>query len=165
MMNELIFVGFNSQVVALHRDSGEVIWRWRCPKGSGYVTLLLDGDRLIASVIGYMYCLDPATGNQLWFNELAGFGTGVASLASVRGCVQPLLDAAAAEEAAAAGASSVGCRRIGVIDPAAPSPASRHSMSRSCRTARASDSHQHATGRRAAARPPLGGVRRGMLLE
>jgi outer membrane protein assembly factor BamB len=68
--------------------------------GSGYVTLLLDGDRLIASVVGYTYCLDPATGNQLWFNELPGLGAGVASLASVRGCVQPLLDAAAADEAA-----------------------------------------------------------------
>ena len=106
MVDKLIFVGFHSQVVALHRDSGESVWQWRSPKGSGYVTLLLDGDRLIVSVVGYMYCLDPATGNQLWFNELSGFGTGVASLASVRGCVQPLLAAAAEEEAAAAGATA-----------------------------------------------------------
>jgi len=98
MMNDLIFVGFNSQVVALHRDSGSLIWQWKSPKGGGYVTLLLDGDRLIVSVMGYMYCLDPANGNQLWFNELKGFGSGVASLASVRGCVQPLLDAAGAAE-------------------------------------------------------------------
>ncbi|MGA2255531.1 MAG: PQQ-binding-like beta-propeller repeat protein [Thermoguttaceae bacterium] len=105
-MNELIFVGFNSKVVALHRDSGKLIWQWKSPKGSGYVTLLLDGDRLIASVMGYMYCLDPANGNQLWFNELSGFGTGVASLASVRGCVQPLLDAAAEEQAAAAASTT-----------------------------------------------------------
>ena len=54
----------------------------------------------IVSVIGYTYCLDPATGNQIWFNELKGFGAGVAALASVRGCVQPLLDAAAADEEA-----------------------------------------------------------------
>ncbi len=99
-MDKLIFVGFNSRVVALHRDSGELIWQWKSPKGSGYVTLLLDGDRLIVSVVGYTYCLDPETGNQLWFNELSGFGSGVASLASVRGCVQPLLDAAAADEEA-----------------------------------------------------------------
>ena len=99
-MDKLIFVGFHSQVVALHRDSGELIWQWKSPKGSGYVTLLLDGDRLIVSVVGYTYCLDPATGNQLWFNALPGFGTGVASLASVRGCVQPLLDAAAEEDEA-----------------------------------------------------------------
>ncbi len=100
MMNDLIFVGFNSRVAALHRDSGELVWQWTSPKGSGYVSLLLDGDRLIVSVIGYTYCLDPATGNQIWFNELPGFGAGVASLASVRGCVQPLLDAAVADEEA-----------------------------------------------------------------
>ena len=105
-MDKLIFVGFHSQVVALHRDCGELVWQWKSPKGSGYVTLLLDGDRLIVSVMGYMYCLDPTTGDQLWFNELSGFGTGVTSLASARGCVQPLLEAAAAnEESATVGAT------------------------------------------------------------
>ena len=34
-MDILIFVGFNSRVVALHRDTGEMVWQWRCPKGSG----------------------------------------------------------------------------------------------------------------------------------
>jgi hypothetical protein len=100
MVDELIFVGFNSRVVALHRDTGALVWQWKSPKGSGYVTLLLDGDRLIVSVIGYTYCLDPATGDQIWFNELTGFGVGVAALASVRGCVQPLLNSAAADEEA-----------------------------------------------------------------
>ena len=39
--------------------------------------LLLDAERLIASVNGYTYCLDPLSGTQLWYNGLAGFGTGV----------------------------------------------------------------------------------------
>jgi outer membrane protein assembly factor BamB len=85
MRDNLVFVGFHSRVAALERDSGGVVWKWQSPKGSGYVTLLLDGDRLIVSVMGYTYCLDPATGGELWFNELEGMGTGVASLASVRG--------------------------------------------------------------------------------
>ena len=110
MVDNLVFVGFNSRVVALHRDSGKLVWQWKSPKGSGYVTLLLDGDRLIVSVMGYTYCLDPANGNQVWFNELSGFGTGVTSLASVRGCAQPLLDATAADaeaqQAAAAAATT-----------------------------------------------------------
>ena len=105
-MEKLIFVGFNSRVVALHRDSGELVWQWKSPKGSGYVTLLLDGDRLIVSVVGYTYCLDPATGNEIWFNELPGFGLGVASLASVRGYSQPLLEAAAQDAHQAAAAAS-----------------------------------------------------------
>jgi outer membrane protein assembly factor BamB len=104
-VDELVFVGFHSQVVALHRDSGDVVWHWKSPRGSGYVTLLLDGDRLVVSVVGYTYCLDPRTGRQLWFNELAGMGTGVVSLASVRGSAQPFLDAAAEDESSETAAS------------------------------------------------------------
>lgn len=86
MLEDLVFVGFNSYVVALDRYNGELVWKWRSPSGSGYTTVLLDGDRLIVSVVGYTYCLDPQTGRQVWVNELAGFGTGVATLASLRGC-------------------------------------------------------------------------------
>ena len=105
-MDQFIFVGFNSRVVALHRDTGELVWQWRSPQGTGYVTLLLDGDRLIVSVVGYTYCLDPLNGNEVWHNALPGFGIGVASIASVRGCVQPFLDAAAADAQHAAAASA-----------------------------------------------------------
>ena len=55
-----------------------------CPKSGGYVSLLLTDERhLIASVNGYTYCLDPRTGNLQWSNDLPGYGTGVASLASL----------------------------------------------------------------------------------
>ena len=98
-VNELVFVGFNSRVAALDRQTGEKVWEWKSRKGSGYVALLLDGDRLIVSVIGYTYCLDPASGRELWLNELPGMGQGVTSLASVRGNMAALLTSAAAEEA------------------------------------------------------------------
>ena len=53
---------------------------------SGYVTLLLDFDRLIVSTNGYIYCLDPLTGQTLWHNPLKGFGMATpTSLISVRG--------------------------------------------------------------------------------
>lgn len=99
MLSDLIFVGFNSRVAALHRRTGRRMWDWRSPKGKGYVTVLLDGDRLIVSVIGYTYCLDALTGRELWSNELEGMGTGVVSLASVRGgCASVLMQAAADDE-------------------------------------------------------------------
>ena len=110
-IEQLIFVGFNSRVLALDRETGEVVWHWRSPKGTGYTTILLDGDRLIVSVMGYTYCLHPLTGEQLWFNELAGMGTGVATIASVWGSVQNVAGAAGDEasrhSAAAAGAAGV----------------------------------------------------------
>ncbi len=82
---ELVFVGFNGNVAALDRRSGEVMWRWDAPKGSGYVSLLLDGDSLFAAVNGYTYCLDPRTGQQVWFNPMKGFGYGVTSIATASG--------------------------------------------------------------------------------
>ena len=83
-VDQLIFVGLNGWVTALDRDTGEVVWTCKDLK-SGYTTLLLDGDRLIASTNGYVYCLDPQNGRVVWSNPLRGFGTGVAHLVSRRG--------------------------------------------------------------------------------
>lgn len=85
-IEHLIFVGFNARVAALDRKTGVIVWQWKSPRPmtGGYVTLLLDDDRLVVSVNGYLYCLDPATGEEFWANDTKGFGTGVASLVSVR---------------------------------------------------------------------------------
>ncbi len=83
---DLVFTGFNSRVIALDRWTGAVVWDWKAPKGrSPHVSVLLDGDRVIASVQGYTYCLDPLTGCLLWMNPLKGYGLGTASLASMYG--------------------------------------------------------------------------------
>jgi outer membrane protein assembly factor BamB len=84
-LDKLIFVGLNGYALALDRDTGEIVWSNNEMK-SGYVTLLLDGDRLIVSTNGYIYCLDPLTGAILWHNPLSGYGMGTpTSLLSVRG--------------------------------------------------------------------------------
>lgn len=85
MNDSLIFVGFNSRVVALDRCTGELVWDWKSPKGSGFVAVLLDVDRLIVSVQGYTYCLDPSTGDELWSNPLSGMGVGIPCVASAHG--------------------------------------------------------------------------------
>lgn len=106
-LDQVVFVGFNNRVVALDQNTGEVVWDWTCPTGSGYVSLLLTDDRhLIVSVSGYTYCLDPTTGEQMWFNELKGYGVGVASLTAWGTSSDSHLSIAAAEEAAAAAAAS-----------------------------------------------------------
>jgi len=105
-VDQLIFVGFRGYAMALHRDTGEVVW-CNSQMHSGYVSMLLDGDRLIVSTNGYMYCLDPLTGNILWHNPLTGYGTGVAHLVSVRGqSSQIQIEEAAAEEEAASSATA-----------------------------------------------------------
>ena len=81
---DLVFVGFNSRAAALRRETGEILWKWKSPQGSGAVALMLDGDRVIAAVKGYTYCLDAATGRELWRNTMPGFGTGITCMTSFR---------------------------------------------------------------------------------
>ena len=84
-IDQLVFVGLNGYAVALHRDTGEIVWS-NSEMKYGYVTLLLDGDRLIVSTNGYIYCLDPLTGRIRWHNPMKGYGAGTpTALLSVRG--------------------------------------------------------------------------------
>lgn len=107
-LDDFIFASVNSRVIALDRYSGEIVWDWKSPKGAGFVCLLLDGDRLVAGANGYLYCLNPWTGEELWENPLRGKGTGVNSLVSVRGSsgASPQATEVARQAAAAAAASS-----------------------------------------------------------
>jgi len=109
-IEDLVLVGFNKQVVALDRFTGEVKWDWKSPKGSGYPSILLDGDRIIICVSGYTYCLEPTSGSVVWENELKGYGVGISCVASMRGNSQSGGPASqqAADAAAAASASSGG---------------------------------------------------------
>src|SRR3954471_17084201 len=106
-IDQLVFVGLNGYAAALDRNTGRIVWSNNQLK-SGYVTLLLDGDRLIVSTNGYLYCLDPLTGEALWHNPLRGYGPGApTALVSVRGQSSQLTaqQAAAAEAARAASQS------------------------------------------------------------
>lgn len=106
-IDQLIFIGLNGYALALDRDTGEIVWS-NDEMRSGYVSLLLDGDRLIVSTNGYIFCLDPLTGKILWNNPLTGYGAGApTSLLSVRGqSSQTLIQQAAAGAAAAHVAST-----------------------------------------------------------
>jgi len=105
-IDQLVFIGLNGYALALDRDTGEIVWSNDQMK-SGYVTLLLDGDRLIASTNGYIYCLDPLTGAIRWHNPLKGFGMGApTALVSVRGQISDVvLEQTAAAIAAASAAT------------------------------------------------------------
>lgn len=102
-IEQLIFVGLNGYALALDRDTGEIVWSNKELK-SGYVTLLLDGDQLIASTNGYIFCLNPLTGAILWHNPLKGYGMGApTSLISVRGQISDVVLHQVAHAIASAG--------------------------------------------------------------
>jgi outer membrane protein assembly factor BamB len=106
-IEQLVFVGLNGYVVALDRDTGGEVWS-NNQLHRGYVTLLLDHDRLIVSTNGYIYCLHPLTGEIVWHNPMRGYGLGApTSLTSVRGSTDAtFIEQVHAAQAAAAGAAA-----------------------------------------------------------
>jgi len=89
-IDQLVYVGLNGRVFAIDRQSGRTIWEWESPKPRrGFVSLMLDGDRILAGLGGYLYCLNAATGRELWQNPLTGYGLGIFSFASARGQSNP----------------------------------------------------------------------------
>jgi len=108
-VNDLVFVGLNGRVIALHRDTGDLVWKWApTTTTAGFVAFVVDGNRLFVSDNGYIYCLDPYTGKILWHNPLKGYGRGApTALVSVRGqSSHTLIQQMAEEEARAAAATS-----------------------------------------------------------
>ena len=83
-VDDILFVGFNSRIAALDVRNGDTLWQWKAPKGTGFVSVLVDRETLYASVNGYTYALDPNNGTELWMNPMKGFGFGVTSLATTR---------------------------------------------------------------------------------
>jgi len=79
----LVFVGIRDAVVALDDRTGEQVWAAGL-SGSDFVSVLWDGECLLAANNGEVWRLDPATGSTIWHNELKGFGRGLVSLATSR---------------------------------------------------------------------------------
>ena len=109
-IDEVVFVGFAKQVFALDRYDGSIQWEWKAGHGSGFVSMMLDGDRLIVSCSGWTWCLDPLTGEEVWHQSFKGKGTGIPALVSVRAGSAGGAQAAqiAAQQAAAASAAAAG---------------------------------------------------------
>ncbi len=105
--DDLLFVSFRGKVFAIHRGTGEIIWRWQASKGnSGAVMLLPDGNTLFVSADGYTWALDPRDGREIWFQPFEGEGVGIPMLATMRSAsvAQQAPALSAAQQAAVAAA-------------------------------------------------------------
>jgi hypothetical protein len=101
-MAQPVFVGINGNVIRLDGSTGDGVWLAEL-KGSGFVNILLDGDRVIASTSGEVFCLDAATGQRIWHNELAGQGLGLTAIATASAAASsaPLAEKQSEEDGAA----------------------------------------------------------------
>ncbi len=79
MPRDRIYVGAQGHVVALEGATGREVWRTKV-RGRSFVTVGVQGERLLAATGGYLFCLDPVTGAILWENALKGLGLGLVSL-------------------------------------------------------------------------------------
>ena len=109
--SKFVFVGIKGTVIALDPATGKQVWGTRL-KGSEFVNVVPDDDRLYATTAGEIFCLDAATGAAFWHNPLKGFGVGLAAIV-VGSEVPPLPTAVLAEkqrlDQAAAAAHSAAC--------------------------------------------------------
>ena len=108
---DLLLLATKNHVVALHKDTGQVLWKTKLSSGwvGDFVTLLADEQLVFAHARGSVSCLELATGKLLWSNELKGLGYGLASLAFPGGASAPdaaTLQALAAQQAAAHSANT-----------------------------------------------------------
>jgi outer membrane protein assembly factor BamB len=76
-----VFLGLNGSVIALDDTTGDHVWTTRL-KGSDFVNLILNENKLYATTKGEIFCLDPGTGKILWQNPLRGMGHGLVCIAA-----------------------------------------------------------------------------------
>jgi outer membrane protein assembly factor BamB len=87
MQNDLLVIGCNGFVSAIHTNNGEELWRTRLREGllggsrGSDVSVLIDGDQIYAGCHGRIYALRTSDGQILWSNELKGMGFNEVALA------------------------------------------------------------------------------------
>ena len=83
---DILIVGTRGYLLAFEKCSGNPVWKYQFEKsawatGSGFVSTLVDGDKLFAGCYGKIYCFDLVKGALLWQDNLKGNGFGVVSFA------------------------------------------------------------------------------------
>jgi len=109
MAAEVVYVGIHGNVFCLDRMTGKEVWSVGL-KNANFVSLLVDGDLIIAATNGELWGLQAATGQILWHNELPGQGFGIVSLATSMAASNPALAAEKQQEDQAAAAAAAASR-------------------------------------------------------
>jgi outer membrane protein assembly factor BamB len=81
---DIIYLGVKGTALALNRGNGEILWSTRLAGGE-FVNLMLDGEMVLATTKGEIFCLDAKSGNLLWRNQLRGMGLGLITIATSNG--------------------------------------------------------------------------------
>jgi outer membrane protein assembly factor BamB len=74
-----VYIGIQGTVLAPDRANGTEVWRTYL-KGSDFVNVVVDGDQILASSSGELFCLNRLDGQILWNNRLKGLGHGLLTI-------------------------------------------------------------------------------------
>lgn len=74
-----VYVGIKGHVVAVDTATGAELWRTKL-KGSDFVTVGYDEERIYGGTKGELYALEPHTGAIVWCNKLKGLGLGLTAI-------------------------------------------------------------------------------------
>src|SRR4051812_13490502 len=82
--DKIVLLAVKGLVIAFHKETGARLWEHQLGGSAlsgDFVTVMADSNRVYAHTYGEMFCLDLATGNQLWRDKLSGLGYSLASIA------------------------------------------------------------------------------------
>jgi outer membrane protein assembly factor BamB len=79
--SKVIYVGIKGSVIVLDAATGRQVWATKL-KGSDFVNVVVEGEKIFAATYGEVFCLDRQSGRVLWHNELKGYGRGLVSIAT-----------------------------------------------------------------------------------
>lgn len=76
-----LYLGTRGHVVCINKQDGMEVWRTKLrTRGFAITTLLVQDNALYAGSDGFLYALDPLTGDILWENTLPGLRYSVCTL-------------------------------------------------------------------------------------
>lgn len=87
MQKDILIIGCNGYVSAVHANTGEELWRTKLRDGmlggsrGSDVSVLIEDNQVFAGCSGRIYALRATDGEILWSNDLKGMGYNEVSLA------------------------------------------------------------------------------------
>jgi outer membrane protein assembly factor BamB len=96
-----LFLGINSHVVCLSKNSGEQQWKTKL-KSSSITNVYFENNAVFAYSGGHLFCLNADDGTITWENPLKGLGYGTCIIASEHQNSAIIANQIAAQQATAA---------------------------------------------------------------
>ena len=107
-MDEVLYIGIGSHVVAIEAATGDERWRAML-RSDRYVSICVRPEAIYAGAGGRLYCVDRETGGIRWEAKLKGLGLGLITFGESSLAMAGTINAVAraqADEAASASAAT-----------------------------------------------------------